>query len=278
MAKLVEGKQGQSGQDPVMQDCRTFSPASPSQSRHQPSARRHHAHGYAPAVQALLLLILVSMQAASAIDRDHYRLDSATIARVDSMFAADSSALWAGVIDTDPAIYFGATFKTLSTPFEMLVDAFNAYHVFSSSVSFIKRFERLWGHESLSPHGSFYLEAGNPLVKDWVILDLDTIHRDSVSFRAEYRQNKTPSLNERWRGHQSALFVVENEDFNVVWHLRKLGAGRTRTGVVLWIDPDMYIPRWMYRLVAEHYLPKFLGELEQALERHDASEMHDNEE
>ncbi len=216
----------------------------------------------------LTCLFFLFIYMVDAFPGPRFQLGDSIQGVVDSMVRTDRKICFAGVISKSPKVYFGATFQTLNHSYEKIHANLTSYHKLSQNIDFIKRFHGIKNFRKFSANGTFYLECGNFLVRNWCLLDMDSIFLDtSMTLKLIYSQNKDPDLNRVWQDTASALFVVGNLDINIVWYLKKRDAEHTRVGVTAWVAPDMNIPGWMYSLIAKIFLPHLLDDLDRVLAR-----------
>ncbi len=187
--------------------------------------------------------------------------------KVDSIFnlPTEQQMTFVEIISSEgPPLYFSATFKTLHHPESAVVNILSDMQNFSRISKFVKRSQPTDPSDTCT---TFFIEAAVMLSRSWFVGDLQPIETDGYGRKlARFTKNKDSTLNALWRKKRGGWWIVEYNKFTIMGMAKDLGNGKTRTAIIAHVAPNMWIPKWLFKIVSKKVFPGFLRDFEKALD------------
>ena len=99
-----------------------------------------------------------------------------------------------------------------------------------------------------------------------MIVNLDSLQTDSIGRCTFYiRQNYDSELESSFSKVAKGFIVSKLVNFHCIWEMAKIDSNTTRYGYITWMSPHIYVPNWLYKIVANIMIPGVLESLEKAL-------------
>lgn len=224
-----------------------------------------------------ILLGILAAVAPAAPGRAFARLDvdAAIAAEADSLFArADSAQVTSvHVLETgESTSYYAASARTFPCPVDSVWRTLASFRNTDGvpPLKYVREAERLCGIDGVPDSCAYYIELGVSIASSWFLCDIDTM-RDSVTdFRVvAFDQNHDSSLNAQVRDLPHGWLTVEYESFSIEWWMEARGDS-ARVGMFAVVDPDIWIPRWLFTVVSKRVFPSLLT----SIEKHILEKMH----
>jgi hypothetical protein len=192
--------------------------------------------------------------------------DTAIHAESDSLFMLADTAQHTTVHvlrDSTGTRYFAGTSKRIALPIDSIWRSLSGMADTKPKLKYFREVQRACRPDSVEC--ALYVEVGVAIARSWFLCDIDTL-RDSLSGRrfVLFRQNHDSLLNAMVRAYPHGWITVEYDLFAIEWWLKEDGDG-TRLGMYTIVDPDIWIPQWLFRVVARNVFPSMLTSFERYL-------------
>ncbi|MBL8028064.1 MAG: hypothetical protein JNL74_16705 [Fibrobacteres bacterium] len=180
---------------------------------------------------------------------------------IDSLFSLPEKKItYCTVLPTAPATYLGSTFLTVELPFEDVVTAMQDFDYITKSIGIIRVFKKIPGKEL------YDFEAKIGIARGWALLKLDSMVVDSnKNFYLVFRGDDSPALINVWKEQHKGFFVARGNAFYLRFKFKKLSSTQTRLSYISTLQPEYYVPHWLFVLASDFAIPSVLRDIEKAI-------------
>jgi hypothetical protein len=188
------------------------------------------------------------------------------VKRADSLFAENSEITDVGVWRKKPRVYYGLALRTINVADSVVWKKIESFERYGEIFRYIHSFRRI-RDESIPEDRPVYLfEARAAMMEYWGIVRVERITREKDGTLYMYmKQVSDSALVERYRPAWPGLFLLESHDLTMRFSVRKSGNGTTKAGFTAVVEPDFYVPGWLYNLASRKVFPRFIEDLENAV-------------
>ncbi len=216
----------------------------------------------------LLSLALTLSAGASSSPFTRLHIPEPIARECDSLYRVDTAAQLTTVHvleRPDGMRYFAGTMKAIDVPLDSIWHSLSGMADSKPSLKYFREVETVYLPDSSDR--ALYIEVGVAIARSWFLCDIDTV-RDTLSARRAivFSQNHDSLLNAMVRAYPHGWITVEYEQFDIEWWLEERG-GRTHLGMFAVVDPDIWIPQWLFRVVAKYVYPSMLTSFEEHLRK-----------
>lgn len=169
------------------------------------------------------------------------------------------------VLEDRSRIYYAATFKTVPFPLPLLRAKLENVPEYGKTATFVKKGRRI--PHGTSKFGTYLIVVGVAFAKSWFLCDIDSVVAHGNEYWMFIDQNHDEKLNDEIRKQEDGIFTVEYEQFKIYWRLKDLGNGSTRVAMISCVDPKIWIPDWLFRIVSKVVYPGVLADFEAYVRR-----------
>lgn len=176
--------------------------------------------------------------------------------RTDSLFNENNKDTFVKVLKNDSStVYYAATFKTMPFPIDTVKKNLIKISNYKKAFDFIEE------SYILENRDTYLMIAKAGPVKSWFLVDFDSSnHEDVIKYNGI--KNKDLYLNDQARKQVKGAFVVEYNEFNIFWKIKKISNDSSRVALVANVDPSVWIPRWLFKLASKIIFPAMLKDFE----------------
>ncbi len=186
--------------------------------------------------------------------------------RTDSLFLLSDSTQKTIVSARKSArtVYQATTVKTISCSLEEALYVLDNFNQTAPQLPYVRKFKHLTEAMSKKNRRSFLLVVGIPLAVSWFVGEMPEPQTTGEG-EVFYRLNKIDCSLEAasYASQTGGLIKVRYHSFQMYFRLKRIGTDRTRIMLTSFVEPTIWIPRWLYRIVAKKVFPDMLSGFEE---------------
>ncbi len=195
-------------------------------------------------------------------------LDPLFLQKADSIIALNSEEQITLVESRkeEHTIFQCLTVTTLEHPFERVAHLLSQWEHHATKVKYVRRVLPIFKGKSDTLTNTYFIEMGAWLAVSWFIGDMSIeIPHDSSIMKITFKQDLDSKGYEKWKKEAKGLFKVEYHDFIMWYQLIDLGNNQTRIALLGFVEPKVWIPRWLFKVTANKIFPRMVNVFETAL-------------
>ena len=213
-------------------------------------------------VTAILIIPALSpIRSYSANNRAPARL----MVAADSIFNLDTDeqVTLVEVIRKKPRAYFAVSAKTLNHSYADVKSLIIDYTQYVSTFKYMLKSIPVTPVDSIQEEMTLFFVAGAGIARSWFLGDADSAFVDSSKIlQVILRQNHDIELNKAWKDSCGGWIKIGYRNYTLQWWVRDLGNNKTRLGLIAYVIPGQWVPRWLFRVVSRVVYPRCVEDVE----------------
>lgn len=187
--------------------------------------------------------------------------------KIDSLFNLSTNERYVNKFTCKPPVFFGAVFKTIPYPYALINKIIRNCPDYCNIFKYIKEFQIISANDEIPACQTAYAVIGAAFVKSWFIVNVDSICTDQNGrWGMYYSKNHFPTLNQVWEKQKRSSFTYLAREINIRFYTKPIDDKNTRVGIILALDSKSSVPGWVFRLIGKWIFPRFMKDLEIALQ------------
>lgn len=187
------------------------------------------------------------------------------ITAADSIFnlVTDEQVTLVEVLRNKPRAYFAISAKTLNYSYSEVKSLIIDYTQYVSTFKYMLKSIPVTPVDSIQKEMTLFFVAGAGIARSWFLGDADSAYIDSSGIlRIILRQNHDIELNKAWEDSCGGLIKIGYINYTLQWWVKDLGSNRTRLGLIAYVIPRQWVPKWLFRTVSRVVYPRCVEDVE----------------
>ncbi|KMQ53077.1 hypothetical protein CHISP_0298 [Chitinispirillum alkaliphilum] len=165
--------------------------------------------------------------------------------------------------DTDNRVYYASTTEILEYNIDTLRNHLTDVSRYNQYFKFIAKSELIENYKSDLKRDVYFCVATASFAKALFIGSIDSVttqeNGDVTIFFNKYHDE---ALNREFYENERGILKVQFHEFNMFFTLRKIEENKTKVLLTSVVSPKIWIPNWLFRMVANFLFPGILSNLD----------------
>lgn len=183
----------------------------------------------------------------------------------DSIFNLDTDeqVTLVEVIRKKPRTYFAVSAKTLNHSYADVKSLTIDYTQYVSTFKYMLKSIPVTSVDSIQEEMTLFFVAGAGIARSWFLGDADSAFVDSSKvLKIILRQNHDIKLNKAWEDSCGGWIKIGYKNYTLQWWVKDLGNSKTRLGLIAYVIPRQWVPKWLFRVVSRVVYPRCVEDVE----------------
>lgn len=198
-------------------------------------------------------------------------IDSTYLHRADSIMALNSEEQMT-LVDSrkeEHTVFQAMTVKRMHHPYEVVTAGMKQWYNYAPHIKYMRRAIPIKTDSSNTEPDLFFVEMGVWIAVSWLLGRVTvTYNDDSTETFIFLKQSNNPAIYKKWKREARGLIKVEYHDFIMWYRVTDMGNGETRVALISFVEPKIWIPKWLFRATARKIFPGMVSTIESLLDKH----------